>query len=166
MMQVKKGTRYWLHWPPDVANPIEPRGGPGTVVDDEHPLEAVRNEDGEVVGGFLRGQMHKLEPVSKKRKPTPIDHPVARGLYREYENEQQRGSIIRNHGQIVGRRPVRAHQDQIVQFGIGEGDISQHQIPKTGLSSIGRAETNHKGFIIRPVLARAATAIIPGLSSL
>ncbi len=118
MMQVKKGTRYWLHWPPDVANPIEPRGGPGTVVDDEHPLEAVRNEDGEVVGGFLRGQMHKLEPVSKKRKPTPIDHPVARGLYREYENEQQRAKAG-----LPPKRKRRSVQQRVKPSAIDEEPV-------------------------------------------
>jgi len=85
MMRVKEG-HYWLHWPTSLANPVKDRGGPGTIVDDSHPLECVRDEDGNVIGGWLMGQMQKMEPAPDDAKPTPYNLPTAANARREYDD--------------------------------------------------------------------------------
>lgn len=89
MLQVRLNTKYYLHYPRTVANPIEPRGGPGYVVDDTHPLEVVLNEEGEVVGGWLHGQMHKMEPAPEGAVAAPYELAQARTLMKEFAKGQK-----------------------------------------------------------------------------
>ena len=64
---------YHLQWPEHWSNrDMRYRGGPGTIVDMDNPLEAE----------WLKGQEHKLEPIEVKGKfkdavPTEITHPTA-----------------------------------------------------------------------------------------
>jgi len=84
MLRVKEG--YWLHWPASLANPIQARGGPGTIVDDSHPLECARNEKGEVVGGWLKGQMFKFEQAPEDADETPYNLVHARNARMAFDD--------------------------------------------------------------------------------
>ena len=52
--------------------------------------------------------------------------------------------IVDDHRQVVGRRPVGAQQDQIVEFGILDGDLALHQVMDRRRAVLRRAQADHR----------------------
>lgn len=108
LKRVKNGCH--LHWPPTMAGAEKSyRGGPGTVVDLDAPLER----------DWIKGQEYKLEDAPKDAEPTELELPNAIGSRRkaEQEGKQKPAPTVAEKAKAAGiMDPVPPKQKPPVDF--------------------------------------------------